>query len=1282
MDVGHIIGGRFRIISLAGTGGMGKVYRAEDTSSGIQVAVKVLSLDAAKYSQRFLREASVMAQLDHANIVGYFDYGHTKTGAPFIVMEWVDGEDLRQRMNRKHVSLDEALQIITGVGDALAFAEKRGVIHRDLKPSNLMLVDGNLNHIKLLDFGIARWRGPAIKKMTKTGISIGTPGYMAPEQSRGDSIIDGRADIYALGCVVYETLVGQRPFQGEDIIKILTKTPIDKPPRVSAHRSDISPDFDDLLADMMAFQPDERPINGSLMVQRAFSISSTKVLHPPVPLQSGIGTNEKQTLSIILSNQEFPPQTHSLLEALVGMESKVESYDNGTNAIILRSANLEIAEVAKQSVHCALAIRNAHPNIQLLAMLVISDWNDPRELRSIPRESTPWFQDALPHVAGPPVWTDRATALFIHEEFAIAPSEEARTKLFKVALPPSELASLSQEQTLFPQHGSLFVGRKEPLQKLTSHWEAAVTTATFTSVLLTGPTGIGKSRIQKVFTNSLLTSKGIPFANSAARHGQSDFAIIGQFVTHLAGLQHASSLSEKRKALQTHMELYFGNAQSLHIASFLGEACKVPFVADSNNPALIAARGNAAMMEETIVSAWAAYIKSYAEKSPLLLVVEDFQYADTASQKALQRLHKSSSQAPCLLLVLSRNAIETRAFTPQHQMHLGPLEESGCNEIAKSWRHKSHLDSWIQEQIDLAQGNPFILKELLTQEGSKTIPLSIQAIFNEQLRSCPSHQRRFLRAASILGPVFNEDAIQPLLGENNLQGNRETRIQLQQAQLIRSQDKELRFSFRSELYQRCVHESLSKEDITIGHKLAAQWEMKKFPESASMDSQAAYTIATHWERAEHNNKASSFFAYAAIKSLNDCDLFLAEKYAQRGLALCEKKTMCGNLRLIQSEVALWNGINGMACEHGLIALEEFEEHSSNWLRAAGVAIVGLGRCDAIVDILPLAQTLSNGEDKAVSSLQIKTIAKAATSLFQAGHYSEAMPLYSMLPAPNDTADDVTVNAKAHLFVAHAHRQRSNGDLSRFYDSVLHSSELFEQSNDHKELLLAHISTGVAHSMLGEWERAEHLLRTTLTTALTLRVGYAHALASSVLGGILLAMGRHSEAESFTQSALGAFTQQSNEAQELLARVQLAEIYTKQGKLEQAESEVQSALGGISTVETVRMLANVQLSSVYRYQNRAPEALRCAQLAYDLFVNPRQVKEGEARVSLALVQALLQNQQQEKAKAALTAALSSLQWRLQRIAGQGQRQKFLEEIPEHKQILELAASLGLANHLLG
>jgi len=215
---------RYRIIRELGQGGMATVYLAEDLKHHRQVAIKVLrpELAAALGADRFLREIETTANLRHPHILPLFDSGALTTDDSltnhdsrllFYVMPYVEGESLRSRLDReKQLPLDAALQIAREVGDALSYAHTRGVIHRDIKPENILLESG---HAVVADFGIARAVDAAgAESLTATGMSIGTPAYMSPEQAAGQRDLDGRSDLYALACVLYEMLAGQPPFTG------------------------------------------------------------------------------------------------------------------------------------------------------------------------------------------------------------------------------------------------------------------------------------------------------------------------------------------------------------------------------------------------------------------------------------------------------------------------------------------------------------------------------------------------------------------------------------------------------------------------------------------------------------------------------------------------------------------------------------------------------------------------------------------------------------------------------------------------------------------------------------------------------------------------------------------------------------------------------------------------------------------------------------------------------------------------------------------------------------
>src|SRR5262245_31256450 len=230
MESGDLVDKRFHISHRAGAGGMGEVHKALDQATGAPVAVKALTGRRGDDRGRFAREARILSELDHPGIVRYIAHGALPSGEPYLAMEWLDGEDLSARLSRGRLSASDSVALATRVAEALGFAHARGVVHRDLKPSNIFLLDGKLETIKLLDFGIAQL--DAASRMTKTGVLMGTPGYMAPEQARGGERLDARADVFSLGCVLYECLTGEPAFSGVHLMAVLARILFDAPPHV------------------------------------------------------------------------------------------------------------------------------------------------------------------------------------------------------------------------------------------------------------------------------------------------------------------------------------------------------------------------------------------------------------------------------------------------------------------------------------------------------------------------------------------------------------------------------------------------------------------------------------------------------------------------------------------------------------------------------------------------------------------------------------------------------------------------------------------------------------------------------------------------------------------------------------------------------------------------------------------------------------------------------------------------------------------------------------------
>ncbi len=249
--------GTYRLISRLGAGGMGEVWRAEDTKLLRQVAIKILPEQLAKdeeWKQRFLREARTVAQLNHPNIAGIYSIDQ-QGDTLFIAMELIEGESLATVMSRGPMMPADAVRVAVHVCDGLSEAHAKGIVHRDIKPDNIIL---SPRFVKVLDFGIAKQLGgTADPGLTQGGMVMGTPHYMSPEQALGRSV-DARTDIFSLGVVLYEMLSGAKPFLGEAVTEVLLKIVMNEPRDIAAAAFGITPALASIVRRCMQKQADDR----------------------------------------------------------------------------------------------------------------------------------------------------------------------------------------------------------------------------------------------------------------------------------------------------------------------------------------------------------------------------------------------------------------------------------------------------------------------------------------------------------------------------------------------------------------------------------------------------------------------------------------------------------------------------------------------------------------------------------------------------------------------------------------------------------------------------------------------------------------------------------------------------------------------------------------------------------------------------------------------------------------------------------------------------------------
>ncbi|HEY2369501.1 MAG TPA: serine/threonine-protein kinase, partial [Polyangiaceae bacterium] len=363
-----VVADRFEILSLAGQGGMGKVFRARDAQSGTVVALKQLTVLDADAAQRFDRESEALARLEHPGVVRHVAHG-LNDGVPYLAMQWVDGEELRLRLKREGVlEPAQVVMLAKRLAAALAHAHGRGIVHRDIKPSNVVLPTPDLADAVIIDFGLARTEDD---ELTRTGMLVGTPIYMAPEQVR-DNAVTPSVDVFALGCVMYQCLAQTTPFAANGATAVLTRVLFDEPVPLERIVPGVPHALAELVASMLRKAPSERPTmrdvegalaeldDGRATIPAAPKLSTAEqrvvsVIALGAPAQSDEGATLRQSASASVDAE--------VLGAIAARHgARASTLPNGA-AVVVVEAEGAASDLAARAAECALSLKRAMPDV-------------------------------------------------------------------------------------------------------------------------------------------------------------------------------------------------------------------------------------------------------------------------------------------------------------------------------------------------------------------------------------------------------------------------------------------------------------------------------------------------------------------------------------------------------------------------------------------------------------------------------------------------------------------------------------------------------------------------------------------------------------------------------------------------------------------------------------------------------------------------------------------------------------------------------------------------------
>ena len=368
---------RYRLERELGRGGMATVYLANDLRHDRRVALKVLhpELSSALGPDRFLREIKLAARLNHPHIVPLFDSGEA-AGFLFYVMPVVEGESLRDRLLRDgQVPLEEALQLVRGIASALDYAHRQNIVHRDIKPENVMLQEGEA---MVMDFGIAKAVSvAAADTLTQTGMMVGTPAYVSPEQAAGEAVIDGRSDQYSLACVLYEMLSGRKPFVGPTAQAVLSKRFTEPVPSIRSVFSSAPEEIEVALGKALAKDATERY---STTMEFARALVASHLSTPDgSPLTPGGAGAAKSIAVLPFANLSNDPESEffadGIAEEIINALSKIKALkvSSRTSSFTFKGKNEDIREIGRRlQVGTVLegSVRKAGKRLRLTAQLV------------------------------------------------------------------------------------------------------------------------------------------------------------------------------------------------------------------------------------------------------------------------------------------------------------------------------------------------------------------------------------------------------------------------------------------------------------------------------------------------------------------------------------------------------------------------------------------------------------------------------------------------------------------------------------------------------------------------------------------------------------------------------------------------------------------------------------------------------------------------------------------------------------------------------------------------
>jgi eukaryotic-like serine/threonine-protein kinase len=1304
----ELIAGRFVVEQVAGVGGMGKVYRARDLVSGERVAVKVLRAESVE-TARFEREGVVLAELHHPAIVRYVAHGRTPEGSLYLAMEWLEGEDLSRRLKRRELTTDESVTVAMRVASALQEAHRRGVVHRDVKPGNVFLVDGAPERAKLLDFGIARVPGSP-QALTHTGHMIGTPGFMAPEQTRGQRDIGPGADVFSLACVLFRCLAGRAPFIGEDVLATLLKVALEEAPRVRDFKPEVPEALDDLIARMLAKAPADRPLDGGAVARELARLLSPEVSPDATqevapegevtserrlvsPPSSGVTTTEQRLLCVLVARAPprgeaagdtpttEPQHQEGEIRALADrFGGRLHVLVDGSLFVTLGGAGAGTDQAIK-AARCALCLRALLPGVplSLVAGRAVLSGRVPMG------EAIDRGVAMLDRGSGDEVRIDEVIAGLVDARFDVG--SDAAGHYLRAERDPAE----APRKLLGKPTACL--GRDAELSRLTALFDECLAEPAAQAVLVTAPPGVGKSRLCQELLRQVRERRPetqIWIGRADLMSAGSPFAMIGSAIRRAAQVHGGEVPALRQLKILARVGRRIAGVEQVRVSELLGE------IAGGASPGRDEARpprADARVLGDQLLRAWLAFVRAEASAGPILLVLEDLQWGDLPSVSFVDAALRELADLPILVVALARP--EVREVFPRLwaersllEIKLGALSRRASERLVRRALGEAAAASVVDLVVSRGAGNAFYLEELIraVAEGrGDRLPETVLAMAEARLDNLGPAARRVLRAASVFGVVFSRDGVAAVLGDADKAELGHELAELSRGEFIerhgvfevgsaraegpaeRLPDEE--FAFRHTIVRDAAYAMLTDADRAVGHSLAGTWL-----EVSGEDD--PLRLAEHFDRGGQPARALRWYHRAAEQALEGSDLEGAIACAERAVACGASGEARGALLILEGEAHAWRDESAAASRCCAEAMSLLPRGSALWCEAAGIAVVAHVQLGELDRFSALAHALHE-VDPHLDALDRYVIGSALVMsfLWAGGLYDVARSFLRRTQVIAGRAASPDAVVQGWLGFAECCRLKYEGGGLGHHLAVAEASVAsFHGAGDVRGAIRIQMELGIAHRNLGRWADAERLFREAREASQRLGIHFLSSGAGGHLAAILLQRGRLDEALALARSAVDASARSSNFIRAGVGRTTLAQILARHGDLDAALREAQDAVDAL-VVTPARAAGLAVLATVLLARGQGAEALRRAEEGAAILSNLGAIPDNEALLRLVHAETLAGAGRTDDARAVISVARARLLERARDLSDPVMRQTFFEEVDANRKTLELADALG-------